>query len=346
VLARLARGVNISGWLQHGAPAAQAPHAPGAADWRRIRALGLRHARILVDPEAFVGDRGLPDPAALGALRAAIDAALREDLLVVVALQLPRALKLRLGASEPDRIALGGLWRALASALRGFPATRLVLEPLNEPETDAAPASRALMLELVGELRRALPEHTLVVAGHRYSAIDELLALQPLPDANLVYGFHYYEPYNFTHQGANWGDPMWRVLRNFPYPSSPAIVAPLLPALKGKAQEYLRWHGEQNWNRAKIHAQLDRVAQWARQHGVPVWCSEFGVLRARTKAAHRQAWLRDVRDGLEARGIGWSHWDYAGAFGMDRGAIEALGLAPSPAPSARPLPQGGEAKKP
>lgn len=342
VLARLARGVNLSNWLQHGpVPDREAArYVPDAEDWALMRRLGFAHARILVDPAAFMGRRGLPRAEALAALRGAVDAALRADLLAVIALQLPPEHKRPLAGSEPDRHALGGTWRALASALRDVPPGRLVLEPLNETQADTAASSRALLEGLIAEIRTVLPRHTLVASGHGYAGVPELEALQPLADRNVVYTFHFYEPHNFTHQGATWGPPLWKALSHWPYPSSPERVAPLLANARPAARDALKWHGDERWDGAKVAAQIERAAQWGRRHGVPVWCSEFGVLRKRVAPADRHAWLRDVRTALEARRIPWTHWDYAGDFGVvtgpsgarkvDPGVVEALGLGPSP----------------
>ncbi|MGH8442393.1 MAG: glycoside hydrolase family 5 protein, partial [Nevskiaceae bacterium] len=222
-LARLTRGVNLSNWLQHGV--AQPDYAPDAADWKRIKALGLAHVRVPVDPAALVDERGLPRAPALKELRAAIAAAQKADLLVVLAVQLPPEPKARVVASEADRVALAGFWRWLAGALRDLPPDRLAFEPLNEPETADSAASRALLRHLVTEIRAVAPRHTLVVSGHGYAGIAELEVLKPLADPNVVYSFHFYEPHNFTHQGADWGDPAWKALRNVPDPSSPEAVA-------------------------------------------------------------------------------------------------------------------------
>jgi hypothetical protein len=336
VLQRLARGVNLSNWLQHGRVEEPERYAADAADWTRIRALGLTHVRLPVDPAVLVDNRGLPRADALWELHSAIRDAVSADLLVVLTLQLPSGLKSAVAERETARVALAGLWRWLAVALRDLPPQQLVFEPLNEPEVDDAAASRALMQYLAGELRAAAPDNTLAVSGHGYSGVEQLAFMQPLADANVVYSFHFYEPHNFTHQGADWGDPAWRALRNFPYPSSPESVAARLGAVPPKTRELLRWHGEQRWNREHIGAVLERAARWGRKHHAAVWCSEFGVLKKRVAAADRAAWLRDVRETLEADDIGWTHWDYAGPFGIvggvhgrrvvDAKAIEALGL--------------------
>lgn len=335
-LARLARGVNLSEWLQHGRAQEPGRYAPDDDDFRRMRALGLTHARLPVDPQALVDERGMPDAAALATLRTTLQAARDHDLLVVLAMQLPDAAKAGLAGESVNRVALAGHWRWLAGALRDVPATHLAFEPLNEPGGEDAAASRQLLAYLVAELRAVVPAHTLVVSGHRYSGVDELDALEPLGDPNLVYGFHFYEPHNFTHQGARWGDPAWKALRRFPYPSSPDSVAPRLAGLAEEARERLRWHGEERWNRERIAQRLAHASRWAARHKVPVWCSEFGVLKGAVDSGDRAAWLNDVRVELEQRGIPWAHWDYAGAFGIvggtqgkripDDPAIEALGL--------------------
>jgi endoglucanase len=335
-LARLARGVNLSEWLQHGRPTDAQRFAPDADDFRHLRALGLTHVRLPFDPQALVDDRGMPDAGALETLRATVQAASAEDLLTVLVLQLPDVAKAGLAGTSVNRVALAGHWRWLAGALRDVPPSHLAFEPLNEPGTEDAAASRELMGYLATELRGAAPAHTLVISGHRYSGIDELVALQPLGDPNLVYGFHFYEPHNFTHQGASWGDVAWKALRNFPYPSSPDSAAQRRDSVPAEARKLLEWHGEERWNRERIAQRLAHAERWSERYGVPVWCSEFGVLKGQVGSADRAAWLNDVRVELEQRGIPWTHWDYAGAFGIvggtqgkrvpDDPAIEALGL--------------------
>lgn len=340
VLAKLARGVNLSNWIQDGPPHDAQRYAPDAADWKLIRALGFSHARIMVDPDFFIGARGLPRPAALAELRVAVDGAVKEGLLVVIALQLPAEAKASL-QGEAQRHALGGAWRALASSLDHLKPGQLVVEPLNESGIEDAGDSQRLYAFLVSAIRPVLPAHTFVVAGHRYAGVAELARMRPLEDANVVYAFHFYEPHNFTHQGATWGAKLWRSLRNFPYPSSPERVAPLLARTPPALVPVLEWHGEERWSRAKVDGLIGRAARWRDQHQVPVWCGEFGVLKKRVATGDRAAWLRDVRESLERHGIPWTHWDYASDFGVvggprgkrvvDKVAAEALGLhRPSP----------------
>lgn len=340
VLRALTRGVNLSTWFtDRDAPNIRPQRwFADASDFQLIRRLGLRHVRIPVSP-AFLED---PQQAAslrpdrLAELRQAVAQAQSENLLVIIALQPSSAIKQRL-TEEPTLAALEAFWRALAQALAAAPPELLVFEALNEPELEDAKRSQQVMQRLVSAIRSAAPKHSIVVAGHKFSGVEELVAMQPLPDRNLIYAFHFYEPHNFTHQGASWGWPLWAKFANWPYPSSPEAVAPLLEAADPEAREHLAWYGEQRWNRAKLGEWLDRAGLWASKNEVPIWCNEFGAVRDAMSPAARRAWLTDAHELLEARRIPWSHWDYAGHFGLvtgDRGqrsldadATAGLGLS-------------------
>jgi hypothetical protein len=175
-----------------------------------------------------------------------------------------------------------------------------------------------------------------VVAGAHFSDIDDLLLLDPLPMPRVVYAFHFYDPHNFTHQGATWGWPMWRQLHDLPYPSSPAAVQPILSSTSPEALEHVQWYGRQSWDREKLAEIVGKAVTWSNRHGVPIWCSEFGVLRDVAPATSRQAWLTDVRELFESNGIAWTHFDWWNHFGLvtgprgarqvDEVAVTSLGL--------------------
>src|SRR5437868_2469280 len=75
------------------------------------------------------------------------------------------------------------------------------------------------------QIRSVAPNHTIIACGARWSGLEDLLPLQPLALANIIYTFHDYEPFAFTHQGATWTDPTVQPLRNVPYPSTPENIA-------------------------------------------------------------------------------------------------------------------------
>ncbi|MDB5969463.1 MAG: hypothetical protein JWQ90_1913 [Hydrocarboniphaga sp.] len=343
VQARLARGINLSFWFTYRGNPTIDPQLfrPDDADLANLRRMGFRHVRIAFD-QAWLVDAGMPsraNPQRAAELADALQKVASHDLMAVVTMNADNAYLKRLLGDPATLTAASAFWWSLAKQLSSrLPPAMLVFEVLNEPGNDDAAASLKVMQTLAGSVRDAAPAYTIAVAGHKYSSIDELLALTPFQDKNLIYSFHFYEPFNFTHQGATWGWPMWARFRGFPYPSSVEALAPVLPGLDADARPHAAYYGQQNWNRAKLALMLDRVAEWKNRNQVPVWCGEFGVVKTYAPPGSREAWLRDTRELLEARGIGWTHFDFTQHMGLvdgpqgarlwNRGAVEALGLEP------------------
>ncbi|HEX4872242.1 MAG TPA: cellulase family glycosylhydrolase [Nevskiaceae bacterium] len=340
VVAALARGVNLALWPPDGpVDAVHASHfVTDAADLARIRALGLRHVRVSLDPRWLADAQLRPREVRVQRLQQELARVRASGLFIVLALQPDSAYKQQLGRDDALLAATARLWQDIAGRLEDFGPREIAYELLNEPEIEDPRRVHQLMETLRQALREVRPRHSLVVAGPGYSDPEQLLRLPAFEDPNLIYGFHFYAPKNFTHQGAPYGWPVWARLHDLPYPASPDAVAALAASEAEELAGHIRWYGEERWNRERLAASLAPLQAWAREHGRVLWCSEFGVYRYAVRAGHREAWLADVRGLLEAAGIGWTHWDYAGYFGLvrgepgarrlDEGALRALGLTP------------------
>jgi endoglucanase len=316
----LDKGVNLSIWYtyRHFDGIDPARWYPDAADWRQIKALGLHHVRVQFDPAFF------RDAEKAGALRSDRVKQLQRDLapawaaglVVVLAAEPEGPEKSRLVKDDAGIAELASFWRSFAGALSAVRPDRLVFEALNEPTDTDAPRNRYLMQQLAEAIRAAAPAHTIVVEGHGYSGIDELLAFEPLTLPNLIYSFHFYEPFTFTHQGAFWGWPMFLKFQGLPYPSSPEALQPFVDKAEDEVKPYLQEYGTQNWNSLRIEARLDLVSNWARDKRVAIWCGEFGVTRLGPPLEDRPVWLAHARRAMEARAIPWALFDYVGHFGL------------------------------
>ena len=349
------RGLNLSHWFEY----EQGQDVP-AAELAAMRAVGLDHVRIPVDP--LVGG-WLPDggvtaglrPAFMSALRAALEAAIAAGLTVVFDLHLTPQGKSRIEQQAPLERSLAALWSQIGRALADLPPSRLAFELFNEPQYYGAQAARwpPLQQRLLGALREQAPRHLVLLSGHQggsfkglRAAITTATATAPLADAALGWVFHYYEPFLFTHQGAHWLDTRYTTagLRGgLRYPA--AAQADLTPSLSrphARAAQELADYRHADWGAARIRADIDAAGAWARQQGLRLFCNEFGAIRANVDPASRYRWVADVRSALEANAIGWTLWDYSDIFGItavsalpaprggsrsiERAALQALGL--------------------
>jgi len=97
------------------------------------------------------------------------------------------------------------LVRILASRLSLSDKRRLAFEPVNEPPQACVAAGwPRVQREIVRASRGAAPDLALIVSGACGAMIAGLEALDPasVGDENVIYTFHFYEPYVFSHQGA------------------------------------------------------------------------------------------------------------------------------------------------
>jgi endoglucanase len=306
---------------------------PTVAQLQALREEGLTHIRLLLDERRLVGDD-----------REAYLDAMFEQIILLFSVDYAVSLDLHAGdiverGPEEAEAGLTELWRTVARRVRSLDPGKLAIELLNEPQTDGA-TWWLVAGRLAAEIRRILPAHTIVVGPAGPQRHEELVGLEPLPDSNVVYAIHYYDPFAFTHQGADWGgpdDPI-RHLRDLPFPASAddAAVGDGLAALEA-AGEYeaaaaLRRSLKAPWSEAAMKPAFEMMADWSARHGRPVIVNEFGVLSHYAPRQSRLDWLAAVRRQAEARCIGWTHWDFQDGFGLvdpatgmpDPGIMEAL----------------------
>lgn len=314
----LQRGVNLGDWWTDSSASAVigAPHHPVADDYVQIRTLGFGHVRVPVASHRLAeGAGGRFSASKVAALRSDLEAVLDSGLAVILAVQMNDDEKLALLGDAGQGRAFARDWTLLADSLADLPANKLVFELLNEPTSEDAEAWQALQRKLLTAVREVAPRHTIMLTGAHYSDLDDLERLRPVDDGNVIYSFHFYTPHNFTHQGATWGWPPWRLLAGLPYPANEALVAPLLETAPKPARQHIVQYGRETWNQSAISAELSRARLWADQHDVLIHCTEFGVI-AGAPADSRARWLEDVRSVLEANEAGWTVWGYASRFAI------------------------------
>jgi endoglucanase len=340
-LAHLRRGINLSHWFAQSGDYSKAhleSHTT-AEDIALIKSLGFDHVRLTVEPaQLFAWD----DPEKLKGenlkyLDNALDMVLAHDLAVIVDIHPSDEFKTRLNSNDRQIEAFSKFWRVLAQHLATRDPERVFLEVINEPMIEDGYRWFGLQGKLISAIRAGAPQHTIIASGHRWSGVAELLFLQPYADRNIIYNFHFYEPFVFTHQGATWAGANLPFYKNVPYPANPENISTILNTIQDEPARYnLLRYGEDGWNAARIDREIGVAAAWAAKYQVPLTCNEFGTFRNFAPPADRAVWIRDMRTVLEKYGIGWTMWDYAGGFAVvnkqnghatpDVEVVKALGL--------------------
>ena len=303
-----------------------------------IAKMGFDHCRLSIDAGPLVAWQyaGKETPF-MAELDRVVKAMLDNHLSVIIDIHPASEYKAELFQGSTGVTNFVSLWRALAAHFASTDPEHVFFEIMNEPEQNDPYRWQGIQAQVVAAIRQAAPQNTIIACGAHWSGLADLLVLEPLADPNIIYTFHDYEPFPFTHQGATWTTPDVRPERAIPYPSSPDTIAPKLneePTLS--SQFFLDTYGEDRWDAARVENTIEFAAKWSALHHVPVYCGEFGVLRTYAPPADRAQWLHDMRVTLEKNHIGWAMWDYQTSFGVvtkandvttpDPDILSALGL--------------------
>ena len=179
------------------------------------------------------------------------------------------------------------LWEQIATRFQAKSA-RLLFEPYNEPHGRLkGDPWNVLVARTLGVIRKSNPTRIVVIGPTSWNSASDLRLLQLPNDANLIATIHDYEPFTFTHQGAEW-------------------VTPTLPTgvtCCSSAQE------------AALTAPLDIARDWAAARHYPMYVGEFGSY-SKADLSSRIDFDRKIRAAMESRGMSWTYWEFAAGFGV------------------------------
>jgi endoglucanase len=340
----LKRGINVSHWFSQNAQDYSAHHTDTETtpeDIGIIAKLGFDHVRLSIDATPLEeyprGTDGL-NAEFMTRLDRALDTILANGMAVEVDLHPEEPYKQGIRSNNASVDRLVQLWRRLAAHYAKRDPERVFFEIMNEPEESDPYRWAGMQARVAAAIREAAPRHTIIATGPNYSDIVDLLTQHPLPDGNVIYNFHFYDPHEFTHQGAGWGATYWIYEHGIPYPPTEDSMQELVKQVPDLADRYkLENYWLDHWDGHRIRLMIDEAADWGKANNVPLICNEFGAYREVAPPASRLAWLHDVRTALEADGIGWAMWDYHNGFGVavkdangksvvDPDTVAALGL--------------------
>lgn len=220
---------------------------------------------------------------------------------------------------EVETQAIIKLWSTLARHYLNKSPDKLFFELYNEPPHMNPQTWHNVASNIVAAIRTIDVQRTLLVGASNYNSIYELSRSVRLADDNIIYTFHFYEPFLFTHQGAAWvGDQESTTGVEFPYNGEH------YPKLNPKAKNT---PGESNYNEYPIDGnersikdKLLIVKSWGTKYDVPIICGEYGVYNKYADPDSRCRYIKAVRETLKALNIPGILWDYNTSFSIFNGS--------------------------
>ena len=207
---------------------------------------------------------------------------------------------------EAQRDRLADIWRQIATRFASFPREKLWFEIENEPHDKLDNHNLiATLAPALAAIRASNPDRPVIIGGEFWSGIGSLASLSLPDDPNIVPTFHYYEPFDFTHQGAEWVNP----------------VPPL-----GR-----RYGTEED--AARLKADTEKARAYVARTGLTPFMGEFGA-NQKVPLDQRIAYQKAVRTAFDSAGIASCAWAYANTFPLYDsnngmwlpGMLDAMGL--------------------
>ena len=285
---RLGRGVNLGNALE----------APREGEWgvtlkeehfQLIKDGGFDSVRVPIRWSAHASKTApyTIDPAFFARVDWAVEQALARGLMVVINVHHYEEIMQRPAAHRERFLAL---WAQIAAHYKGYPPD-LLFELLNEPNSAlTARTWNPLLQDALGTIRQTNPERNVVVGPADWNSIGSLASLElPPDDKRIIVTVHYYDPFHFTHQGAEWvsGSSAWLGTD---------------------------WQGTAAQEQA-VRRGLDRAAAWAQAHDRPLYLGEFGAY-SKAGMDSRARWTAFVARQAEERGLSWAYWEFCAGFGV------------------------------
>ena len=183
----------------------------------------------------------------------------------------------------------------------------LAFEILNEVRNVDPKKWNDLADRTVRAIRAKNPNRWIVVGSTCWNSAGTLSALKVWDDPKIVYTFHMYEPFEFTHQRG--------VLQSGPLAYNRELAYPC-----DDVERYRGYH--RIWGNTNSYPNVTRIDRtilarrlapafaWAKAHPDKIlWNGEFGTIRHAPKAS-RVAYMRDVVTLCKEHGIPWCVWNY------------------------------------
>lgn len=217
-------------------------------------------------------------------------------------------------AETAERIV--NLWIKIAERYKNTDPEKVFFEIRNEPRDITAEGWRWQAEQIIKYIREIDKKHTLIVGFHDWNSRQALISSKPFSDDNIIYTFHYYDPFLFTHQGATWaGDDMSRI-KFAPFPWSKTVKIESNSSQLGQWGKGLIASYEKDSKAEEMFADLKEAKDWSVKNKVPIFLGEFGSYNLQPTIEDRCRHAEVIYSSLGKLKIPNAWWEWDGGFNM------------------------------
>jgi len=216
-------------------------------------------------------------------------------------------------------------WSLLAQRYIDVNPDDVLFELYNEPPHMNEKTWKDAAYNIATAIRKIDKRRTLIVGASNFNSIYELSRFVRLADENIIYTFHFYEPFLFTHQGAEWAGEQEKTT-GVPFPYNAQNFPALDPQAKNTWGETNYYQYARDGNERSIMDKLTIVKKWGEKYNVPLLCGEYGAYNKYADPDSRCRYIKAVRKSLKTLDIPGMLWDYNSTFSIFTGppSVETL----------------------
>ena len=287
---KLGRGINMGNCFE--APSETGWGNPWRPEYFRLMSeLGFHHVRLPIRWEPASRSLSAPpytiEAEFLNRIKQVVDTALKYKLHVIINMHHHEAL---IANPDGEKERFLSQWRQISTFFQSYPDS-LLFEVLNEPNGALTAAKwNTFFADALAEIRQSNPTRCVLVGTAEWGGLGGLSALQLPSDEHIILTLHYYNPFHFTHQGAEWSG--------------------------AEAQNWLgtQWYDTEN-ERQTIQNEFSAVQTFSKVNHIPVHIGEFGAYN-KADMQSRVRWTTYLARWFEEQGFSWAYWEFSAGFGI------------------------------
>ncbi|HEY5919229.1 MAG TPA: cellulase family glycosylhydrolase [Chryseolinea sp.] len=287
---RLGRGINMGNCFE--APSEEEWGSPWKPEYFKIMAeLGFDHVRLPVqwesDTRSLAAAPYTINPTFLDRIQQVVDTALKYNLHIIVNMHHHEALYEN-PAAQKERFL--SQWNQIATHFKDR-SDKLLFEVLNEPHGNVTPAVwNEYFADALAEIRKTNPTRVVLMGVAEYGGLGAISQLELPDDEYIILSPHYYNPFNFTHQGAEW-------------------VGPDADAWLGTT-----WNDTEA-DRETVESEFGFALSFSEENHIPIHVGEFGAY-SKADIESRKRWTTFLARWFESKNMSWAYWEFSAGFGI------------------------------